>query len=113
MGDTPPYIGVTGFMSRDEIEVIQSLFDPEARHKLMVGILASGKTIYGTPNRYPFKYPLVENIPSLLGAIDPSVAFGLIHYNTDNAGELEREVRYLLSGMDRSAPQFRDFGVNQ
>lgn len=99
MGDTPPYIGVTGFMARDEIEAIQSLFDPEGRYKLMAGILASGKTIYGTPNRYPFKYPAVEDISSLLGAVDPDRAFGLIHYNTDHPEAMNAEVNKLFTSM--------------
>jgi len=40
-----PYIGVTGFMSSSEIEAVLGAVPKESRYSLMVGALASGKTL--------------------------------------------------------------------
>lgn len=39
-----PYIGVTGFMKREEVEAVLAAFSENSTHKLMVGVLASSKT---------------------------------------------------------------------
>lgn len=76
-----PYIGITGFMHPSEIEAIQSLFDPGGPRHLMVGILVSAKTWRGQPTRHVKLYPEVSRLQELFAAVDPTRAFGLVHYN--------------------------------
>lgn len=83
-----PYIGVTGFMTPEEITALQALFGPNDSHQLMVGILVSHKTWHGIPSKYPQLYPSAEGLEELVGAIDASRAFALVHYNSAGpAGE--------------------------
>ncbi len=73
-----PYIGITGFMNRKEVEEVMSVIPEGAVHKFMVGVLASPKTISGAGNKWVGRYPLAEKI----GGIFPEDkrAFNLIHY---------------------------------
>lgn len=52
-----PYIGITGFMSRDEVEEVLTVFPENSTRKLMVGVLASEKTLHGPTNKWPNRYP--------------------------------------------------------
>lgn len=76
-----PYIGITGFMRPEEIETVQAYFDPNGSHKLMVGLLVSAKTWHGQPTRHTQLYPDPQLLEALFAAIDPSRAFGIVHYN--------------------------------
>lgn len=83
MSTAPPYIGVTGFMSSDEVELVQDMIDPAWNRKLMAGILVSGKTARGQRNKYAYKYPPIEEVRGILSVVDPQRAFGLIHFSSD------------------------------
>lgn len=93
-----PYIGVTGYVGSNEIRVSLECLKRtgiDARVKLMVGVLASSKTINGGKNRYAHRYPPVAHIAEIFPS-DPDV-LNLIHYATDDLGtlpsQLERMVR--------------------
>jgi len=76
-----PYIGITGFMSRSEVESILEIMPTHAKRLLMVGVLVSWKTIRGIANKYPNRYPVPHKIAEIFPNNDS--ALNLIHYNTD------------------------------
>ncbi len=77
---TKPYIGVTGFMRPEEVVELQAMFDPEGSRQLMVGVLASAKTLSGQRNRRPNRYPDPAALPEIIDAVDTTRAFALMHY---------------------------------
>ncbi len=82
-----PYIGITGFTTRDEVKEILSMVPRSSDRLAMIGVLASLKTLRGLQNRWPNRYPKVENISAIFTR-HPR-ALNLIHYNTD-----EKETLY-------------------
>lgn len=79
-----PYIGITGFMTNEEVIDILNLFPISSKRLLMVGVLASWKTLY--ENKASNRYPNIDNIAKIF----PShlLALNLIHYNTKNTENL-------------------------
>ena len=74
-----PYIGVTGFMSRSEVlETLNQL--PETDRAIMIGVLASQKTLEGQKPGQPKRYPKIEQIADIF--VGDSKALNLVHYNT-------------------------------
>lgn len=92
---TGPYIGVTGFMSRDEVLQALTFVSRETAYRLMVGALMSSKTLAGRPNKWPGRYPTREAIADIF--VDDPRALNLIHYNTDNPAMLASEVRQIVA----------------
>lgn len=85
-----PYIGVTGFMSRDEVEAALSVVPQDSTHRLMVGVLMSSKTLAGQTNKRPGRYPKKEAVADIF--VDSSRALNLIHYNTDHPETLSAQL---------------------
>ncbi len=75
-----PYIGITGFMSlSDALQVLDAI--PENADRLvMIGVLASLKTMRGIQNKWPNRYPTMDRIAGIFP--DHPLALNLIHYNT-------------------------------
>lgn len=92
-----PYIGVTGIMSaeqaRNVINEYRAAWDgrPET-HDLMLGVLASAKTIRGEANRWPLRYPKRDAIADIF--ISAPGVVNLIHYagnfTSDESTEAQR-----------------------
>src|SRR3989338_4547363 len=76
-----PYIGVTGFMSRAEVNEALSVVPQDSTHRLMVGVLMSSKTLAGQTNKWPGRYPKKEAVADIF--VDDSRALNLVHFNTD------------------------------
>jgi hypothetical protein len=81
-----PYVGVSGFMHRDEVLAAITIWreawgDREPTHDLMVGVLASAKTIGGSPNKYPRRYPDASQIASIF--VEAPGVLNLLHYASD------------------------------
>lgn len=82
-----PYIGVTGFMSRQEIEeVLTALYENETDRNLMVGVLASTKTLDGEKGKYPNRYPDIDDIKRIF--MPHPRCLNLIHYTTKDTKNL-------------------------
>lgn len=83
-----PYIGVTGFMTRNEVQEVLSLLPKGFKEcfYLMVGVLVSNKTLNGGTNSYPFKYPMIEDVTRIF--LNRSDVLNLIHYSTDYPDKL-------------------------
>lgn len=84
-----PYIGVTGFMNADEVQTALSAMEGSKR-KLMVGVLASAKTMRGEPNKWPNRFPFVERIANIF-CEDPN-ALNLIHFATDDRNTIDAQL---------------------
>lgn len=101
------YIGVTGFTKKDELTQIMELFSKERGDPdLMAGFLVSSKTLNGQPNRWPGRYPKIEELNDL-EVIDPRV-LTLIHYSTDSPETLSDE----LCRMTEMFPWVKGFQLN-
>lgn len=85
-----PYVGVTGFMSREEVQEVLDSVSPWLRRKVMIGVLASSKTINGGTNSHHNRYPT----PGQMGNIfeDTSRALNLVHFSTKNREGLFEEM---------------------
>lgn len=93
------YIGVTGFMTKDEVLAVLNTLPAGFQRLLMVGVLASSKTIAGQKNKWPDRYPAVDNLPRIF--TQHPLALNLIHYNTKDLGSLLQQllwVDHLLGG---------------
>lgn len=68
------------------MQLLSEAHDMEGR-MLMLGVLASYKTLHGTKTKYPFRYPAIEDIGNTF--VDaPSRVLNLIHYHTDHVGSI-------------------------
>ena len=92
----PPYIGVTGFMTREEVDQAITAFHqtkrPDDRH-LMIGILASSKTLKGEQNKWGNRFPRVQDISRLVR--DRPFMTTLVHYSTDEPETLSEQLQRL------------------
>ncbi len=96
-----PYIGVTGFMTSAEVSYAiqthrEAWNNREPTHELMVGVLASDKTLRGEKNKWSRRYPPVEEISALFE--DAPNTLNLIHY----AGEKSLENLIRLNNLGGS-----------
>ncbi len=86
-----PYIGITGFMSSQEVKtIIENTALSLSGRLLMVGVLASSKTIEGIPNKWPGRYPANNAIHDIF--LDDDRCLNLIHYNTKEPDSLASQL---------------------
>lgn len=83
---TGPFIGVTGFMSQSEVREALKSVPHNAKHRLMVGVLVSDRTLAGLSNKWPRRYPTTGNVADIF--VDDPRVLNLIHYNTHNPDTL-------------------------
>lgn len=75
-----PYIGITGFMSLGDTLSVLGALPANTDRLVMVGVLASLKTMRGIQNKWPNRYPAMDKIASIFP--NHPRALNLIHYNT-------------------------------
>ncbi len=75
-----PYVGITGFMYPREVDDVIREIPCDAERLVMIGVLASSKTLRGIKNKWPNRYPETNKIAGIFSA--HSRALNLIHYNT-------------------------------
>jgi hypothetical protein len=113
-------IGITGFMSIQELNFVQSVFlelfkEHEAYGqdvvvpRLMAGILVSSKTINNIPNKFPGRYPRPEQLTELFLAANANNTLNLCHYNTDTPQNLVAECEQV---METVGPALHGFQLN-
>jgi len=96
-----PYVGVAGFMSGDEIMAAIETVPPKSTHSLAIGILTSAKTLRGEANKYPTRYPKVEDIAGLVAHGKDVVATNqlpvefIAHYAVGDINDVELELERL------------------
>jgi len=85
-----PYVGVTGFVSVDEILALARPWrDGLLRglpHRVMGGVLVSAKTLRGEATE-SLRYPDVAMLPLLLGCLDSRGYWPALHFNSRATGE--------------------------
>lgn len=77
-----PYIGVSGFMSQAEVRTALASF-PDCGRQLMIGVLASSKTLVGQTNRYPLRYPTIKAWRGIF--VNDVRCLNLLHYSADRS----------------------------
>jgi hypothetical protein len=102
-----PYVGVTGFMSSSEVEAVLGALPEKSRYSLMVGVLASSKTLKGEQGKWPGRYPAVERIGNIFVS-DPRVV-NLIHYATADRVNLSDQLNELV---EIAGPCLQGFQLN-
>lgn len=75
-----PYIGITGFMSLGDALHVLNAVPTNTNRLVMVGVLASLKTMRGIQNKWPNRYPTMDKIAGIFP--DHPLTLNLIHYNT-------------------------------
>jgi hypothetical protein len=78
---TLPYIGITGFMHSSEIGKLICSLPHDLDYKLMVGVLASYRTLENMSEKYPKRYPDVLDIDDIFWHHNRTL--NLIHYSTN------------------------------
>ncbi len=104
-----PYIGITGFMSREEVRAAVLRF-PDGVRDVAVGVLASAKTFANPPIsvRRPNRYPAAGEIADILawGSPDDGLeillrVLCLVHYATDDAETLGEQLEAVCAAVGR------------
>ncbi len=105
----PMYTGATGFT--DRAQAIAALnADGNEDRQLMIGVLASEKTLRGeqlTQSRLVNRYPPIDSIASIF--IDHPAVLNLVHYNTRNSDGLCEQLYELTK---KSGPHCHGFQLN-
>jgi len=101
------YIGITGFMSSDEVRRVLMSVPLDIRRLIMIGVLASSKTIRGLKNKWPNRYPEMDRIANIF-PID-LVALNLIHYHTKEEDTLGVQ---LIAMTEFGGVNFHGFQLN-
>ena len=102
-----PYIGITGFMNADEVRSALKVLPYPSPRCLMVGVLASSKTLAGLTNKYPRRFPQVQSIAGIF-VRHPNV-LNLIHYSTDDRLSVCNQLRGLT---ELGGPCLHGFQLN-
>jgi hypothetical protein len=80
-----PYVGVTGCMHPEHVDVLSALFPPSVDSGgplFMNGLLISQKTLNGQQNKWVNRYPPRETFHTLFSRYPR--AMNIIHFNTDD-----------------------------
>lgn len=103
-----PYVGITGFMSPTEVfGVLDSTDLKKADRMLMVGVLASSKSLQGIPNKWPGRYPAIGEVVNIFPNIEDCL--NLVHFNTK---EPESLLPQLLLVTELAGNHFNGFQLN-
>ncbi len=110
-----PYVGVTGFMSNDEVSAVLAEVDrvsPDSERKLMVGVLMGTKTAQGLPNKWPNRYPKSREAKDIF--VPHPRSLGLVHYHADDPQKLYEEILWAdaVCGMAKHNQAFSGFQLN-
>ncbi len=102
-----PYVGVTAVMTDVQAISLLNAIPHGSKHRLMVGVLASSKTIEGIPNKWPNRYPTLENIGGIFQ--DDPRALNLIHFNTKDPSLLFEQ---MVKARSLAGPHCHGFQLN-
>jgi alpha-glucosidase len=104
----PPYVGVTGFMRRAEVEAaLAALPEKPDTHKLQVGVLVTDRTLRGAANDKPGRYPPREHLGVIFN--DDPRALNIVHFATASPDRLADQ---LADVVRRAGPHLHGFQVN-
>lgn len=89
-----PYTGITGFTNRSEVLAALAAFPQTDKRKLMVGVLASNKTLHGASPQYYARYPHVNAINQIF--VNDQRAINLVHYTTNDPNTLHEQLKQIV-----------------
>lgn len=103
-----PYIGVTGFTEPRQASQALAHFDPPHGRRLMLGVLASHKSLRGIPmkERWAKQTPSLAQAKTMFDAAASRGALNLVHYSTDEAAH-SRDLLDIVSGIGDSLDGFQ------
>jgi hypothetical protein len=88
----PPYIGITGFNSREQVQ--QILKGYTGNRPLMIGVMTDRMTLEGKDSTFIHRYPPITKVAWIFKR-DPRVV-NLVHYRTDDPGTLGAQLHRLM-----------------
>jgi hypothetical protein len=106
-----PYIGVTGFTKLEEVTAALSVFPENSARKLMVGVLATWKSLRGNPMKPKWARQTAESSSIRNLFLDDRRALNLVHYSTEE-GKENSILADLLKIHDLAGPNFHGFQLN-
>ncbi|MBI2588071.1 hypothetical protein HYW30_02105 [Candidatus Azambacteria bacterium] len=106
-----PYVGITGFTKPQEVRAVLEVLPESPLRKLMVGVLASWKSLRGIPlkPKWQKQFPQPESIPALFPA-DPRT-INLVHYSTEEGRE-SSVLADMFKIHELAGPNFHGFQLN-
>ena len=102
-----PYVGITGFTHQRQIRAILGSIPQSSNRVLMAGVLASSKTLSGKTNKFPHRYPKIENIGGIF--LDDPRVLNLVRYHTDDRANL---VDQLIRVTQLAGPRIHGIQLN-
>jgi phosphoribosylanthranilate isomerase len=98
-----PYVGITGFTTKEEVEVLAEVAHDELDdlgYQFMLGFISSEKRL-AHPSERGKTSPAFQDLPALLEAVpDYDVCLPMIHYFTTNREELGKQVGLVFNHQD-------------
>lgn len=106
-----PYVGVTGFTTRADVESALSALPQPTTRNLMVGVLASWKSLHGLPLKpvRQKRFPQPEKIREIF--VRDGRALNLVHYSTEEE-QINTLVSQLFKIHDLAGPNLDGFQLN-
>jgi hypothetical protein len=106
-----PYIGITGFTKPEEVAFALNIFPKDGNRKLMVGVLATYKSLRGIPMkpRWAKQTPNPEAIEKIFP--DDERVINLVHFSSE-VGQNPSILNDLLKIHELAGPNFHGFQLN-
>jgi len=98
MKNKQPYVGICGFMTPQEVENCCAFLPEKRQRRLMIGVLASSKTVSGKPNNYPNKYPKRENWGEIFSKKPETI--NALHFYCEAQDQSDRTYDELMLAME-------------
>lgn len=107
-----PYIGISGFMSPEEVEACCAFLPTatERQRRLMIGVLASSKTVNGIPNNYPKKYPKREHWGQIFSKKPETI--NALHFHCESQDQSDRTYGELMRALEYCQNMVEIFQLN-
>lgn len=103
-----PYIGITGFTHRDQINaVVHDALPVDTDRLVMAGVLVSNRTLRGETNKWPNRYPKPEGLKDIFPRYN--CLLNLIHFNTKEPDKLLDD---MCKAQDLAGPNCDGFQLN-
>jgi len=106
-----PYIGITGFSKSEEVSAALQVFPQNGNRKLMVGVLATYKSLRDIPMKP--KWAKQTPHPSTIAGLFPNDerAVNLVHFSTEE-GQESSVLADMLKIHELAGPNFHGFQLN-
>ncbi len=106
-----PYIGITGFTKSEEVTVALDVFPKNSKRKLMVGVLATYKSLRGIPMKpkWARQTPKCETIRDIF--LNDERAINLVHFSTEE-GQEKSVLADMIRVHELGGPNLHGFQLN-